>query len=265
MRKEDSVFGVNGLRGRRIGVLGQPTQPIPQQPKSQSANFVASEYADDKKKHLLLAASGSVATIKLPNIVNALSSYDDLSIRIIITKSAENFLAGQSEEQPHLESLLQEKNVDGIYRDEDEWKKPWVRGDVILHIELRRWADILVIAPLSCNSMAKMTMGIADNLVLSVVRAWDTTGEIEGSKKKRIVVCPAMNTGMWKHPVTRKQLKVLEGEWGWKEKGDGWVEVLRPVEKELACGDSGNGAMREWSKIVWVIKQRLSLKDETKR
>ena len=265
MRKEDSVFGTNGVRGRRVGVPSQPVQPMPVQPTSKSAHFVATEHTGDNKKHLLLAASGSVATIKLPNIVNALSRYNDLSIRIIITKSAENFLAGQSEEQPHLESLLQEKNVDGIYRDEDEWAKPWVRGDGILHIELRRWADLLVIAPLSCNSMAKMTMGIADNLLLSVVRAWDTTGDIEESKKKRIVVAAAMNTAMWEHPVTKKQLKVLEEEWGWKEKGDGWVEVLRPVEKELACGDSGDGAMREWSKVVSVIEERMNLKDKDKK
>ena len=51
------------------------------------------------------------------------------------------------------------------------------------------------------NPMAKMTMGIADNLLLSVVRAWDTTGDIEESKRKRIVVA-AMNTAMWEHPVT---------------------------------------------------------------
>lgn len=48
--------------------------------------------------------------------------------------------------------------------------------------------DILVVAPLSANSMAKMTIGLADNLLLSVIRAWDTTREIEGSSKKRIVV-----------------------------------------------------------------------------
>lgn len=80
-------------------------------------------------------------------------------------------------------------------------EREWGRG--ILHIELRRWADILVIAPLSPNSMAKTTAGLADSLLLSVVRVWDTTGEVEGSRKKRIVLA-AMNTAMWRHPVTRK-------------------------------------------------------------
>ena len=227
-----------------------------------STPFLASEHANDNKKHLLLAASGSVATIKLPEIVKRLSRYSDLSVRIVVTKSAENFLAGQSAEQPLLSNLYQERNVDGIYRDEDEWDKPWVRGGGILHIELRRWSDLLVIAPLSANTMAKMTVGLADSLLLSIVRAWDTTGEIEGSKKKRVILAPAMNTGMWRHPVTRRQIKILEEDWGAHVDANGWIEVLRPVEKTLACGDAGDGAMREWSEVVTLIEERLNLKDK---
>ena len=235
---------------------------LTEQPSSFSSPFIASEHATDNKKHLLLAASGSVATIKLPNILKGLSRYNDLSIRIVLTKAAENFLAGQSTEQPLLDSLYSIKNVDGIYRDEDEWFKPWVRGGSILHIELRRWADMLVIAPLSANSMAKMIAGLADSLLLSVVRAWDTTGEIEGSRRKRIILAPAMNTAMWRHPVTIKQIQVLEKDWAIDDKHDGWIELLRPTEKTLACGDTGNGAMREWSEIVSVIEVQLNLKDK---
>jgi len=136
------------------------------------------------KSTSLLAASGSVATIKLPNITRALSKWPNVSIRIILTKSAEEFLQGQSAEQPALSSLLEIPNVGGVHRDEDEWQNPWVRGDKILHIELRRWAHILLVAPLSANSLAKMTIGLADNLLLSVIRAWDTTGLIDVHKTK---------------------------------------------------------------------------------
>ena len=237
-------------------------RPLLEQPPSFSNPFIASEYASDNKKHLLLASSGSVATIKLPNILQGLSRYNHLSIRIILTKAAENFLAGQSTEQPLLDSLRGIKNVDGIYREKDEWDKPWVRGGSILHIELRRWADVFVIAPLSANSMAKMTAGLADSLLLSVVRAWDTTGEIEGSRRKRIILAPAMNTAMWRHPVTRKQVQMLEEDWAVDKQPDGWIELLRPMEKTLACGDAGNGAMREWSEIVSVIEVQLNLKDK---
>lgn len=156
-----------------------------------SLEFLASDHANDNKKHLLLAASGSVATIKLPSIVDKLSRHDDLSVRIVLTKAAARFLAGQSDEQPQLESLRKKKNVDGIYYDEDEWNRPWTKGNGILHIELRGWADILAIAPLSANSMAKMTTGMADNLLLSVIRAWDTTAETENENgRKTIIVAP---------------------------------------------------------------------------
>lgn len=238
-------------------------QASPRQLPGLATPLVAADHVNDGKVHLLLAASGSVATIKLPNIVSALYHYKNLSVRIILTKSAENFLGGQSQEQPHLEALKDVPNVDGIYLDEDEWSTPWTRGGAILHIELRKWADMLVIAPLSANSMAKMTMGLADNLLLSVVRAWDTTGDVEGIQgRKRVIVAPAMNTSMWKHPVTKKQIRVLEEEWGISGQENGWVEVLRPVEKELACGDTGDGAMREWKEVVSLIERRLNLTNQ---
>lgn len=65
-----------------------------------------------------------------------------------------------------------------------------------------------------------------------------------------------MNTAMWEHPVTGEQVGRLEGEWG------GWFEVLRPVEKGLACGDVGGGAMRDWTEVVGVIERRLGLEEE---
>jgi len=236
--------------------------------------FKASDHANDGKRHLLLAASGSVATIKIPNILTALSHHPNLAIRVILTQSAANFLGGQSAEQPHIESLKHYKNVEGIYLDEEEWVRPWKRGDAILHIELRRWAHILVIAPLSANTLAKITGGFSDNLLTSVVRAWDALGLLgEGSEvfdsKKRIVVAPAMNTAMWRHPITNRQIAVLEKEWGIRDEegnshGDeGWYEVLRPQEKELACGDVGDGAMKDWKEIVQVIEKRLGLDMET--
>ncbi|KAL6714978.1 hypothetical protein ACLMJK_007238 [Lecanora helva] len=231
------------------------------QPSAISIPFIASEHVNDNKKHLLLAASGSVATIKLPNIVHELARYPDLSIRIVVTKAAENFLAGQSAEQPPLSSLYQVKNVDGIYCDEDEWEKPWLRGGGILHIELRRWSDLLVVAPLSANTLAKMTAGFADNLLLSVLRAWDTTGEID-HKSKQVIVFPAMNTAMWRHPVTRRQIQILEEDCALGPETSRWIEVQRPIEKTLACGDSGDGAMREWTEVVSLIEERLNLKDK---
>lgn len=172
-------------------------------PSSSSSLSALTAALTDNKIHLLLAASGSVATIKLPLILTTLltaHSPSTLSIRLILTRSATNFLAGQSTEQPTLASLLDIPGVDGIYLDEDEWGRGaavgpegvWRRGASVLHIELRRWAHLLAIVPLSANTLAKVVNGLCDNLLTSVVRAWDADGRIDG-RRKRILVAPAMN------------------------------------------------------------------------
>ncbi|CAG7558877.1 unnamed protein product [Fusarium equiseti] len=208
----------------------------------------------DGKRHILLAASGSVATIKLVQIINGLKHLENISIRLILTQSASEFLSGQSLEQPTVEQVSRLPHVDAVYTDASEWAQPWKRNAPILHIELRRWADVLVIAPLSANTMAKIVNGMCDNLLTSVVRAWDTTGTVDGVKKK-ILVAPAMNTAMFTHPITATQLKVLEKDWGGES---GWFEVLQPIAKSLACGDVGNGAMVTWERIVEEIEKKIT-------
>ncbi|KAK4241031.1 hypothetical protein C8A03DRAFT_12683 [Achaetomium macrosporum] len=276
---------------------------------SQSSSIEALVAArNDGKKHLLLAASGSVATIKskwkqshhaaqlptdswtaVPVIVEALAKYEGtLSIRIILTESATHFLGGQSAEQPTVSSLLHLPNVEAVYRDHDEWgPQPWRRGASILHIESRRTgADMLVVAPLSANTLAKVVNGMSDNLLTSVIRAWDTDASID-MKKKIILVAPAMNSAMWRNPITEKQIRVLTDEWGVKEEEHaagrvrsitGWFQVIMPVSKTLACGDTGAlccmaagqktvdvanlrcvGAMASVPDICAVIEQRLNL------
>lgn len=265
------------------GEAGEPCLSFVQHGPHRQKPFDSSKHLDDNKWHLLLCASGSVATIKIPNIIAELARYSNLSIRLILTQSAAQFLKGQSKEQPALGDMLEMQNVDGIYMDHDEWGVPWLRGAKILHIELRRWADLMVVAPLSANTLAKVVGGLCDNLLLSTFRAWDTSGlldpphivqnerrveEVEddeddemiaddGRKRRKILVAPAMNTAMWVHPITKKHMEVLEGEWN-VENG-GWIEVLRPVEKELACGDTGSGAMADWKEIVKKIEEEFEL------
>ena len=278
------------------------TSPFTSASSAASASaFRASDHLPSSQHHLLLACSGSVATIKLPLIINSLTTTNHdprlLSIRIILTASASAFLAGQSAEQPSVADISRMPSVDGIYHDSDEWAPPWTRGAPILHVELRRWADVLVVAPLSANTMAKVVGGMCDGLLTAVVRAWDTSAEIDAvrevhgaakgtsgdgrgdeagravngsgstsevleakrrKKKKIIIVAPAMNTAMWRHPITRQHVRVLEGDWG--VDNDGWIRVVRPVEKELACGDVGDGAMRDWRDIVEIVADELQLR-----
>jgi phosphopantothenoylcysteine decarboxylase len=170
--------------------------------------------------------AGSVSVIKLPLIIASFAKYSNLSIRVILTENAARFLAGQSAEQPTVASLASLPNVDSVHRDEDEWSQPWVRDSKILHIELRRWAHLLAVVPMSANLLAKITNGLCDSLLTNVIRAWDT----DPALGKRILVAPSMNTCMWNHPVTAQQLSTLTGAWGVQgpNGGSGWYEVLLP-------------------------------------
>jgi len=178
--------------------------------------------------NVLYGVSGSVAAIKAHQIVSLLKDNldSDSEVRVIATEHATHFLNGG--------------DFDQLYRDSDEWSAWKGRGDPVLHIELRKWADVMLIAPLSANTLAKLSNGICDNLLTCVARAWDFS--------KKIVVAPAMNTMMWNHPVTSTQIRTLK-EWGYVE--------IPPISKTLMCNDTGIGAMAEPQSIVDAITKLL--------
>ena len=116
-------------------------------------------------------------------------------------------------------------------------------GDPVLHIELRKWADVMLVAPLSANTLAKLANGVSDNLLTCVARAWDLS-------LKPFVVCPAMNTMMWDHPLTGRHIRAVTGS---PPDGLGF-RIIAPVEKLLACGDLGMGAMAEVATILDFVR-----------
>lgn len=181
------------------------------------------------KFHLLIGVTGSVAVIKLNELIEKL--YEScpekkLLIKVAATKSALTLLETQDFEIDEV-----------IYEDRDEWSMWRGRGDAVLHIELRKWADAMLIAPLDANSLAKIAVGISDNLVTSIVRAWDP--------RKPLYFAPAMNTMMWENPLTFQHRNTLKDLLRYKE--------IPPMEKELMCGDSGMGAMASTKMIATVI------------
>ncbi|CAH1419121.1 unnamed protein product [Lactuca virosa] len=127
------------------------------------------------------------------------------------------------------------KNV-MLYTDEHEWSSWSKIGDSVLHIELRRWADIMVIAPLSANTLAKIAGGLCDNLLTSIVRAWDY--------EKPIFVAPSMNAYMWRNSFTEKHIMAID-EFG--------INLIPPVSH----GESGTGAMAEPSFILSTVRMFL--------
>uniref|UniRef100_A0A3P9D6X9 Phosphopantothenoylcysteine decarboxylase n=1 Tax=Maylandia zebra TaxID=106582 RepID=A0A3P9D6X9_9CICH len=183
--------------------------------------------------NVLVGVTGSVAALKLPLLVSQLLELSGVDVRVVTTEHAKHFYNSA------------EVSVK-IYSDEDEWELWKQRSDPVLHIELRRWADLLVIAPLDANSLGKIASGICDNLLTCVVRAWDTS--------RPLLFCPAMNTAMWLHPITAQQVSRL--------KEFGYVEIPC-VAKKLVCGDEGKGAMAEVSTIVSLVKEYLQKPDES--
>lgn len=130
-----------------------------------------------------------------------------------------------------------------VWHDSDEWDTWHGRNDPIIHIELRRWADILLIAPLSANTLGKIAMGLCDNLLTNVVRAWNS--------QYPILIAPAMVTYAYNHPATKRQLQLIREEMK-------WIEILRPTEKVAgSTGGIGMGGMMPWNEIVDRVVQKL--------
>ncbi|KAL5697987.1 phosphopantothenoylcysteine decarboxylase [Ranunculus cassubicifolius] len=183
------------------------------------------------KPRILLAASGSVASIKFGSLCHSFSEWAE--VKAVATKSSLHFIDKLS---------LPRDMV--FYTDEDEWSSWKKIGDSVLHIELRKWADVMVIAPLSANTLGKIAGGLCDNLLTCIVRAWDF--------EKPLFVAPAMNTYMWSNPFTAQHLDLINGL---------GITLIPPVIKRLACGDYGNGAMAEPSLINSTVM--ISLKSQT--
>src|SRR4029077_4602845 len=118
------------------------------------------------------------------------------------------------------------------------------RGDPVPHIAFRQWADLLIVAPLDANTLAKFALGLADNFLSCLVRAWDFS--------KPVVLAPAMNTLMWQSPVTLRHLRQLledrspgpvPADWSLDEaplvfpQHAPRIVLIPPQAKRLACGD----------------------------
>ena len=192
---------------------------------------------------VLWGCTGSVATVKVPEAVVRLreAGYE---VKVVATEPGLRMLRDGPAERYAREAFEAMTRGEGkveVLTDADEWPRGYTVGkDTVLHIELRKWADVLVIAPLSANTLAKLVNGLCDNLLTSVVRAWDAS--------KPIVVAPAMNTLMWEHPLTARHLSALPS----------WFRVVPPVSKTLACNDTGVGAMAAVADVVAAVEEAFS-------
>nr|AGU68183.1 phosphopantothenoylcysteine decarboxylase [Herpetomonas muscarum] len=144
--------------------------------------------------NLLILITGSIAAVKTGLLLDQLHG-ERCNIRIAATTSAFHFLRRA---QPSRTGIP----FQSILTDEQEWDEWQAMNDAVVHIELRRWADLVLIAPLDANSLAKIATGQCNNLVTCVMRAWEVG-------QKPVIACPAMNTAMWTHPITATQIGEL--------------------------------------------------------
>lgn len=166
---------------------------------------------------VLLAISGGIAAYKTPQLVRDLRAAG-AEVRVVMTPGAEKLV-----------SALALQAVSGEPVQTSLWEGD--AGFAMDHIELAKWASVVLVAPATANLLAKMVAGMADDLVTTLLLATPAP----------VAVAPAMNQAMWQHPATANNVQIL------KNRG---VLFLGPDSGEQACGDVGPGRMREPSDLV---------------
>ncbi len=172
-----------------------------------------------QNKKILLGISGSIAAYKIAALVRLLIKAG-AEVKIVMTPAAKEFVS------PLTLSTVSKNQVLSELSDNDSWSN---------HVMLGRWADVLLIAPLSCNTLAKMAHGLCDNLLTAVYL----------SATSPVIVAPAMDEDMWHHPATKNNLRIIQS----------YGNEVIPVESgELASGLIGDGRMAEPETIVERLK-----------
>ena len=180
-----------------------------------------------KGKKILLGISGSIAAYKSAVLVRLLVK-QGADVKVIMTTAAKDFVT------PLSLSTLSKNEVFTDIASNDTWAN---------HVMLGRWADIMLIAPLSCNTLAKMANGVCDNLLTAVYL----------SATCQVVVAPAMDEDMWHHSATKNNLKKIAS----------FNNLIIDVENgELASGLIGEGRMAEPETIVNWLQTYFSNKLE---
>ncbi|MGZ8510304.1 MAG: bifunctional phosphopantothenoylcysteine decarboxylase/phosphopantothenate--cysteine ligase CoaBC [Chitinophagaceae bacterium] len=175
-------------------------------------------------KKILVGITGSIAAYKTVYLVRLLVRAG-AEVKVIMTPSSKDFVSSLTL------STLSRNNVLTDLFDEQSWAN---------HVMLGRWADLLLVAPLSCNTLAKMAHGQCDNLLLATYL----------SATCPVVLAPAMDEDMWHHPATRQNLQQLQS----------FGNTIIPVDKgELASGLYGEGRMAEPEQIAQFIDENFFL------
>ncbi len=184
-----------------------------------------------KGRKILIGITGSIAAYKIPLLIRLLRK-EQAEVRIVLTPAAGDFVT------PLTLAVLSGNPVRSEAFDPDtgEWHS---------HVELGLWADVVLLAPVSANTMAKMAMGVADNFLLTVYL----------SARCPVFFAPAMDREMFRHPATRKNIRKLTSYGNM---------LIPPSEGDLASGLCGEGRMEEPEKMHEILHAFFRKKDDFK-
>jgi phosphopantothenoylcysteine decarboxylase/phosphopantothenate--cysteine ligase len=175
-----------------------------------------------KDKKILLCVTGGIAVYKAAALTSKLVQ-TGAQVKVILSESAEKFVTPLT---------FQALSRHEVYIDTFDEKNP----RVIAHIDLADWADLILVAPATANTIAKIACGIADNMITTTLLAATSP----------VWIAPAMNVNMYDHPAVKKNLSLL-AQYGY--------QFIEPSEGYLACGYIGKGRLEEPEKIVELVTQ----------
>ena len=187
---------------------------------------------DLSNKKILMVICGGISAYKSLEIIRGLKK-SNAQVKTILTKSAKEFVTPLS-----ISSLSQEKVYDDIFSVENESEMD--------HISLSRWADLILVAPITANTISKLSSGSSNDLASTVILASD----------KEIYLAPAMNVRMWEHPSTKENINKLKN-FGYK--------IIGPEIGDMACGEFGKGKMTEPNEIIKKIEMYFNKRKKNKK
>jgi len=183
-----------------------------------------------KNKKIIIGITGGIAAYKIPNLIRLLKK-DKADVRAVMTRAATKFVTELTIETVSMNPVAVEMFPD--------------RYAGTHHIDLAEWPDLFVIAPATANFLGKVSSGVCDDLLTTVICA----------TKKPVIIAPAMNNNMYENPVTQENIGYLKS-FGYR--------FLEPPEGDLACDTYGKGRMPEPEEIFDHIKKFFEKKKPSK-
>lgn len=178
--------------------------------------------------NIVLAITGSIACFKSYDVARELFKRGH-KVKVVLTTGALEFI------KPETFRYL---GIEEVYLPQDDFKPELLsKNSTVLHIELAKWADKLIIAPLGANTLSRLALGLNNDLLVSMFLALGN---------KPVLMFPAMNTQMWQHETTQKHVENL--------KKILHIDIINPISGLLACGDIGSGKFPEVASVVELIE-----------